>query len=93
MDIKREELNFLRNQEGFSEKTIKNLGESSRLTMIRYKGKDISVSEAEKLMGRKETIKALAYAAEHVTKAVFLPNGEIILFNALFYLLEGGKIA
>lgn len=93
MDIKKEEAVFLMKQRCFSEKTIKNLGESSRKTMIRYKGKDISVSEAEKLMGREETMKALAYAAEHVTKAVFLPNGEIIVFNALAYILEGGKIA
>ena len=62
--------------------------EAVRLTMIRYMGKDISVSEAEALLGREEAMKALAYAAEHVVKAVFLPSGELVIFNALPYFLE-----
>lgn len=93
MELKKEETVFLLEQKCFSEITIKNLGESSRKTMIHYKGKYISVREAEMLMGREETMKALAYAAEHVTKAVFLPNGEIVAFNALPYILEGGASA
>ena len=64
--------------------------EAARLTMIRYMGKEISVSEAEALLGREEAMKALAYAAEHVVKAVFLPSGELIVFNALPYFLETG---
>lgn len=64
------------------------MGNPFDMTSIRHNGRDITFPEAITLMGEKEALDSIAYAAEHVTKAVITANGDVITFNSLPYFLQ-----
>ena len=91
--LTQEDRAYLRDERHIPENVIDELPRAAEYTKLRHDTEDIDLDGAISLMGRRETLAALAEAAIHVNKIVFLKANRFVIFNALPYFLKKGGAA